>query len=815
MASPEQPAIARCLERIAEAERALAEARQALSTPEKHKQAVAETPISASPSGQFDSDQAVAEIPTSGSPSGQFYCDQAVNGALNRGDTSVRSPSASRAVNDALNRSDSSVFSPSASQTFSATAIKEGMRNADPSWETCCWSSCKVPMFSPEHKLVAFWSLASFIFIMYLVFALPFTVAFDADPVPFGVLWYFNQFINVYFILDLPLNFLICYRDERGVLVRKVKPVARHYLSSWFVLDFVTAVPWDQLPLTCGGAMQMAKSVRVLRISRVLRALRLFKLLKAGSLMDRVSMTAEADPTLLFCLGLSKILFLLLSVTHWAACGWYIIGMMSMEDTSWVDAKLEGRNDITQRYLYSVYFTLTTMTTVGYGDITPQNFGEVCFVLVLLLIASLVFAGLLGALTDLVNTVSASRHNMQEKKRLLGLYGRYRELPISLFRPMRQHLLWLWETQGGFDGYEDDLKAELSPVLRRELCFHIYGDVLKSLRSAPFLSWMHSYEAVLKDLAAMISSSWLSSGDHIFRVDEPNDQIYILATGAVRLTVNERLIVQIGPETTSSARDLEVPSRASSRLASTDEDANMVEQAAIFPYPEAMLRAADKLSDFDRRRSWAAVFIQNRWRTNRKLDTKLCMDVSVRGLVNRKKRREAMTSKSVRAPAYFGEACLWYPMDTWETSPPPRFRYSARCETRTELVVVRRTQIHELLQRFSPWLGQRFNFYRDAVVATVERTDGTPSPSALSPTSLQETESRVKFSMPMKGIVPLSVDEGSPCVPEDGEAVPLEGGGSAAMRSLARPLLSTDRGANEPGNSLAGSSEYRRSRFAF
>lgn len=42
--------------------------------------------------------------------------------------------------------------------------------------------------------------------------------------------------------------------------------------------------------------------------------------------------------------------------------------------------------------MYSLYFVIVTMTTVGYGDILPQNNFEHYFVIVIVLISSLVFS---------------------------------------------------------------------------------------------------------------------------------------------------------------------------------------------------------------------------------------------------------------------------------------------------------------------------------------------------------------------------------------------------------------------------------------
>jgi hypothetical protein len=38
-------------------------------------------------------------------------------------------------------------------------------------------------------------------------------------------------------------------------------------------------------------------------------------------------------------------------------------------------------NDWVTRYIYSLYFASTTLTTVGYGDFTPKNLTEIVSVL--------------------------------------------------------------------------------------------------------------------------------------------------------------------------------------------------------------------------------------------------------------------------------------------------------------------------------------------------------------------------------------------------------------------------------------------------
>lgn len=44
-------------------------------------------------------------------------------------------------------------------------------------------------------------------------------------------------------VQDIFLNFRTAYFDKRGVIVISQKMIARNYLKSWFVIDFITCLP--------------------------------------------------------------------------------------------------------------------------------------------------------------------------------------------------------------------------------------------------------------------------------------------------------------------------------------------------------------------------------------------------------------------------------------------------------------------------------------------------------------------------------------------------------------------------------------------
>jgi len=140
-----------------------------------------------------------------------------------------------------------------------------------------------------------------------------------------------------------------------------------------------------------------------------------------------------------------------------------------------------------------------------------------------------------------------------------------------------------------------------------------------------------------------------------------------------------------------------------------------------------LMEATVQLKRQDLREKNAAIMIQRRWRKRPRMPN------PKPSLLHHgsKWRATTMSSKTIAAPAYFGESCLWSPIEQWGKEDPPLYTYTARCESRCELVYIGREAIQEIVERFSPWLGERLETFRKSVVGQLSEMVGAEQSSSL------------------------------------------------------------------------------------
>lgn len=89
---------------------------------------------------------------------------------------------------------------------------------------------------------------------------------------------------------------------------------------------------------------------------------------------------------------------------------WVIVADYKKEtQNTWMSAIGVNDEEWYIQFLYSLYFLIVTMTTVGYGDIKPQNDSERLVVIIIVLITSQVFSFTINQIGTIVQQMAAEK----------------------------------------------------------------------------------------------------------------------------------------------------------------------------------------------------------------------------------------------------------------------------------------------------------------------------------------------------------------------------------------------------------------------
>lgn len=123
----------------------------------------------------------------------------------------------------------------------------------------------------------------------------------------------------------------------------------------------------------------------------------LLRLTRLSSLMASIEEVLNLEDNMQVFLDLLKLIFFLLLTGHFCGCAWHWVAVIEYEnygeELTWLTRYDSNAMDYYwfDRYIISLYWSVITTITVGYGDIVPVTTVERIFVIVVTLLICGVF----------------------------------------------------------------------------------------------------------------------------------------------------------------------------------------------------------------------------------------------------------------------------------------------------------------------------------------------------------------------------------------------------------------------------------------
>mmetsp|Transcript_12460 Transcript_12460/g.15786 ORF Transcript_12460/g.15786 Transcript_12460/m.15786 type:complete len:770 (-) Transcript_12460:153-2462(-) len=307
----------------------------------------------------------------------------------------------------------------------------------------------KSKTFDPESSYVHTWDSFVLCALIFTALVTPYEVALLTTEL--NALFFVNRIIDAIFIKDMVMNFFMPYWEqddieEAGLWVKDLKKIQSNYLKGWFTIDLISILPFDVIAFFDGSGS--FSTLKIVRVIRVLRLLKLVRVLRASRIFKRL----ENEITLSFSLqSLIKFTMMVLIGGHWLACVWALVGSLEFENLNdnWIAVLFDtnGDDELSESeqethftiYTASLYFAIMTISSIGYGDITPISLSERWTCISIMLIGSAVWAYVIGNASGIVATMDIDGINFHQTMDSLNIFLRDQKYPLDLKKKLRSY----------------------------------------------------------------------------------------------------------------------------------------------------------------------------------------------------------------------------------------------------------------------------------------------------------------------------------------------------------------------------------------
>ncbi|CAD8096922.1 unnamed protein product [Paramecium sonneborni] len=371
-----------------------------------------------------------------------------------------------------------------------------------------------IPIFQPDQRFIMYYEFCLIISILLNLFYVPINISFLNQDISI----FFDAFPTVLQIIWILIQFNLSFYEDQ-IMKKSRIDIASNYVRSYFLLDLLIVL-MTYMQILYGYFIPLIQVI--LRIPLLIR------------ILDQFEYNTNFKENLAAVFDLIKLIVMLIFIIHCCACSWHYLGVYEMQNyvsgKNWLEYYDISHLNWIEQYIASLYFSVITTLTVGYGDLTPQSAYEQIFVI-------LVAMSLCGMLGYTISNIGEIYRSMNEKKqqyktqmKAIEQIIRQRKLNDKLSIKVRKYYQHLFQQEQQENSLGEQLLTKLTKNLEEEVMIDSYKNIL-----------MNSYllrqfkQSTVEQLCTKVKVLKLQPGDEVVKAQQFADHLIFLLSGELTL----------------------------------------------------------------------------------------------------------------------------------------------------------------------------------------------------------------------------------------------------------------------------------------
>ncbi|KAM6985036.1 voltage-gated delayed rectifier potassium channel KCNH8 [Aplochiton taeniatus] len=197
-----------------------------------------------------------------------------------------------------------------------------------------------------------------------------------------------------------------------------------------------------------------------------------------------------------------------------------------------------GGPSVRSSYVTSLYFALSSLTSVGFGNVSANTDSEKIFSICTMLIGALMHAVVFGNVTAIIQRMYSRRSLYHTRTKDLKDFIRVHRLPKALEQRMLECFQTTWSVNNGIDVSE--LLKDFPDELRADIAMHLNKELLQ----LPLFE--SASRGCLRSLSLIIKTSFCAPGEFLIRQGDALQAIYFVCSGSMEVLKDNTVLAILG-----------------------------------------------------------------------------------------------------------------------------------------------------------------------------------------------------------------------------------------------------------------------------